>query len=139
MDLVRSALPEDAPRIFTPGLLQYVVRNTWTDLGNSDDQNATKSLHSTISGAVASLPGLTHEVQAIIALTLCARWGNDLGRADKAILENLRLLVSKERSFFCDYIGVVMRFLAAVFPAYPTDSDSLKDIVKYVNYVRFVR
>ncbi|KFY40776.1 hypothetical protein V495_05273 [Pseudogymnoascus sp. VKM F-4514 (FW-929)] len=131
VDLVTSALPADVPSIFTSGLLDYVVRNTWTDLGNSDDQNATRSLHATISGSIASLPGLTHEVQAIIALTLCARWGNDLGRADKAILENLRLLVGKNDSFFCDYVGAIMRFLAAVSPVYPTDHLALKDLIKF--------
>ncbi|KFX88483.1 hypothetical protein V490_07607 [Pseudogymnoascus sp. VKM F-3557] len=131
VDLVTSALPADVPSIFTSGLLDYVVRNTWTDLGNSDDQNATRSLHATISGSIASLPGLTHEVQAIIALTLCARWGNDLGRADKAILETLRLLVGKNDSFFCDYVGAIMRFLAAVSPVYPTDHLALKDLIKF--------
>ncbi|KFZ07455.1 hypothetical protein V501_06442 [Pseudogymnoascus sp. VKM F-4519 (FW-2642)] len=131
VDLVRSALPEDAPSIFTSGLLDYVVRNTWTHLGNSDDQNATRSLHTTISGSIASLPGLTHEVQAIIALALCARWGNDLGRADSAILENLRLLVGKNDTFFCDYVGAILRFLVAVSPAYPTDPLSLKELIKF--------
>lgn len=134
VDLVRSALPQGVPSIFTSGLIDYVVRNTWTDLGNSDDQNATKSLHTTISGAIASLPGLTHEVQAIIALTLCARWGNDLGRADKTILDNLRLLVGKNDSFFCGYVGAIMRFLAAVSPAYPTDPLALGDMIKYVEF-----
>ncbi|OBT44441.1 hypothetical protein VE00_05949 [Pseudogymnoascus sp. WSF 3629] len=131
VDLVRSALPEDAPSIFTSGLLDYVVRNTWTHLGNSDDQNATRSLHTTISGSIASLPGLTHEVQAIIAVTLCARWGNDLGRADTTVLENLGLLVGKNNSFFCDYVGAILRFLVAVSPAYPTDPLSLKELIKF--------
>jgi retrograde regulation protein 2 len=135
VQLVRSALPKDTPSIFTSGLLDYAVRNTWTHLGNSDDQNATRSLHTTISGSIASLPGLTHEVQAIIALTLCARWGNDLGRADSAILENLRLLVGKNDTFFCDYVGAILRFLVAVSPAYPTDPLSLKELIKYVKFL----
>lgn len=130
VDLVRSTLPEDVPSVFTSHLLHYIVRNTWVDMGHSDSENSAKALHKPISGAIAGLPGLTHEVQAIISLTLCARWANSLAPVDKPLYNNLSLLIGKKRSFWSDYIGAVMRFLAVVFPAFPADPQAQKGIVR---------
>jgi retrograde regulation protein 2 len=124
-DVVVSTFPEGVPEMFSSHLLKYIIRNTWVHMGHSDDENSAKAIHNPISGAIAGLPGLTHEVQAIISLVLCARWGTSLGPMDKVLYDNLRLLVGKKRTFWSDYIGAVMRFLAAVFPVFPAEPQEL--------------
>lgn len=123
--LAATALTEDCPKVFSMHLLQYIARNTWTHLGHAGSENCAKAIHNPISGAVAGLPGLTHEVQAVISLVLCARWGNSLGPTDKPLQENLRKLIGKKRSWWCEYIGTVMRFLATIFPVFPAESEML--------------
>ena len=120
--LVETSLTVDCPKVISTHLLQYVARNTWTHLGHADSENCAQAIHNPISGAVAGLPGLTHEAQAIISLILSARWGNALGPTDKPLQENLKKLVGKKKSWWCEYIGTTMRFLATVFPAFPEES-----------------
>ena len=110
-------------------LFRSIVRNTWTHQGHDDSENAAKAIHNPISGAVAGLPGLTHEVQACISLILAARWGNSLDPTDKPLQMNLRMLIGKKKSWWCDYVGMVMRFLATVLPAFPKEKRML-DVVK---------
>ncbi len=125
--VVQSAFPTncEVPKLFSEHLLQYVVRNTWIHLGHSDEENSAQAIHNPISGAIAGLPGLTHEAQAIISLILCARWGSSLGTTDRQLFENLRKLVGNKKSWWCDYIGVLMRFLATTFPVFPENAQEI--------------
>lgn len=126
VDCISSALPKRYPDIFLDPILNYVARNIWQDMGDADDTNSTKALNIPISGALAGLPGMTHETRAIIALTMCARWGSDLGPGDKKLRDNLRALVGQELSWWCDYVGTIARLLAAVIPVFPGNDDLLK-------------
>jgi retrograde regulation protein 2 len=126
VDCMSSALPKGYPDIFLDPILNYVARNIWQDMGHADDTNSTKALNIPISGALAGLPGMTHETRAIIALTMCARWGADLGPGDKKLRDNLRALVRHELSWWCDYVGTIARLLAAIIPVFPGNDDLLK-------------
>jgi retrograde regulation protein 2 len=128
-DLVASTLPDGVPKVFSRHLFKYIIRNTWVDMGHSDDENSAKALHNPISGAIAGLPGLTHEVKAIISLALCARWGTSLGPTDKALYDNLRFSIGKKRSFWSHYVGAVMKFIAIVFPAFPAEPQALNSVI----------
>ncbi|PVH75800.1 putative retrograde regulation protein 2 [Cadophora sp. DSE1049] len=125
-----TAMPEGFPAILSHELLHFVVRNTWQSMGDPDGANSAKALHNPITGMLAGLPGMTHEIRAVIALTMSARWGNDLGRVDRGVHENLRALVGHETAWWCDYIGTLASFLATIMPALPVSEKVLEDTIK---------
>jgi len=126
-----SALPKGYPTVFSPELLHYVARNIWQDMGDPDDANSAKALHNPISGQLAGLPGMTHQMRAILALTLCARWGTVPGPADKNLYENLQALIGSEFSWWCDYIGTVAGLLALLTPSFPSSDKALQEVVRF--------
>lgn len=125
-----TALPDGYPRIISPEILHFVARNTWQAMGDPDGANSAKALHNPITGMLAGLPGMTHEIRAVIALTMSARWSNDLGRVDRGVLDNLRALVGNEAGWWCDYIGTLASFLATIMPALPASEKDLDGTVK---------
>ena len=123
---ISTALPTDRyPSVFSTNLLHYLARNIWIDLGDPAEANSAKALHNPISGPLAGLPGLNHELRAILALTLCARWGTDIGPIDRVLFNNLRALIGAELSWWCEYIGTTAGLLASVVPVFPA---SVKDL-----------
>jgi retrograde regulation protein 2 len=133
IDIISSALPSTCPRDkFTRELQHFMVRTTWIDMGDTDDSNTTKALHNPISGLIAGLPGLTHEISAIIALTMCARWGSDIGPIDQPLYNSLRQLVGPTLSFWCEYIGAILRLLATLAPGYAASNASLAKSISFV-------
>lgn len=128
ISILSKSLPTSIPSQFSAELQQYIVRNTWINMGASDDANSAKALHSPISGPTAGLPGLTHETRALISLTMCARWGTDLGPIDRILYNNLRRLIGS-LSFWCDYVGTMARLLASILPVYPTGEELLRRMV----------
>lgn len=128
VDILISALPKDYPQIFTRDLLQCFGKLLWTDMGNTPEVNSARALHDPIS--FASVLGFTHQVRAVLSLTLCARWGNDLGPIDKNLFDNLRLLIGPELSWWCDYIGNVLNLLATVVPNCPSAVEQLDKMIE---------
>jgi retrograde regulation protein 2 len=126
-----SALPKVYPVIFSTELLHYVARNIWQDMGDPDDANSAKALHNPISGMLAGLPGMTHQVRAVLALTICARWGVNPGPVDSKLYENLQALIGPELSWWCEYIGTVAGILAILTPASPSADNTLSNMVKF--------
>ncbi|KAH9206440.1 putative retrograde regulation protein 2 [Leptodontidium sp. 2 PMI_412] len=125
-----TAMPEGYPAIISPEILHFVARNTWQAMGDPDGANSAKALHNPITGMLAGLPGMTHEIRSVIALTMSARWGNDLGRVDRGVHDNLRALVGYETGWWCDYIGTLAGFLATIMPALPASEKELEETVK---------
>lgn len=117
---ITPALTDRLPAVFKTEILHYLAQNTWLNMGESGDANSAQALHEPLSGALAGVPGLTHEIRAILALTLCARWGSDLGRIDQQLAHNLQDLIGHELSWWCQYIGTVFKLLAIIHPAFGT-------------------
>jgi retrograde regulation protein 2 len=132
VNIFSQALPDASPSIFNSELQHYFVQNIWLNMGDPDNVNSVKALHNPISGIIAGLPGLTHKIRAILALTLCARWGTDIGPVDRVLFENLRRLVGPHLSFWCEYLGAVARLLATIVPAFPSDRKILEKTVSFV-------
>ncbi len=128
---IASALPQGYPPIFSIELLHYVARSIWQDMGDPDDANSAKALHNPISGMLAGLPGMTHQIRAILALTMCARWGVNPGPIDAKLYENLQALIGLELSWWCEYIGTIAGLLATLTPAFPFTADALSKMVKF--------
>jgi len=126
-----SALPNGYPATFSKELLTYIAKNIWQGMGDPDDANSAKALHNPISGDLAGLPGMTHQIRAILALTICARWGTVPAPADRKLYENLQSLIGPELSWWCDYIGTVAGFLATLTPIVPSNEDALGKMVKF--------
>lgn len=122
-----SGLPKDSPSVFSHEILKYIAYSTWQEMGDRDSANSAKALHDPISGSLAGFPGLTHKLRATLALTLCSRWGEDLGPKDKALAESLRSLIGHELAFWCRYVGAVSRLLAVVMPAMPDSELAIKN------------
>ncbi|PMD13305.1 putative retrograde regulation protein 2 [Hyaloscypha hepaticicola] len=126
-----SALPKGYPATFSTELLTYVAKNIWQSMGDPDDANSAKALHTPISGDLAGLPGMTHQIRAILALTICARWGTVAAPADRKLYENLQSLIGPELSWWCDCIGTVAGFLPTLTPIIPSNEDALGKMVKF--------
>ncbi|KAF4628650.1 hypothetical protein G7Y89_g9500 [Cudoniella acicularis] len=126
-----SGLTKGYPGVFSDELLDYVAKNIWLDMGDPDDANSAKALHNPISGSLAGLPGMTHEIRGILGLVLCSRWGSDLGPGDKKLAENLQALIGHDLSWWCQYIGTIARFLAIVIPAFPSSEDTARQTLSF--------
>ncbi|TGO70355.1 hypothetical protein BOTNAR_0001g00300 [Botryotinia narcissicola] len=114
--ILSSALPVAQPgtEIFTPEILEYVGKHMGDNMADISNLNAARALHAPISGAIAGLPGLTHGVIAALALTMCARWENDVGKVDRGLLEGLRKVLGEEKAWWCEYLGAVARVVCGV-------------------------
>ncbi|KAI0997545.1 hypothetical protein K3495_g10643 [Podosphaera aphanis] len=123
VDLLITALPSSYPAIFTNNILYFIVRKIWSHQGLDD--NSSRALHDCISGTLAGLPGLTHEIRAVLALILTARWGLDLALIDAQIVRNLQEIVRPEIAWWCQYIGMISCLLSEIFPVFPK-SDELQ-------------
>ncbi|TAQ85290.1 hypothetical protein B7494_g6388 [Chlorociboria aeruginascens] len=124
-----TALPDHHPKIFDHKLLYYFAQHTWVNTGAPDDENSSKSLHDPITGLLSGFPGLDHSLRAIIALTMCARWGNVLAPIHTPLHSNLRDLVTHETAWWCEYIGSLLRFLASIYPVFPSCEAELENVV----------
>ncbi len=127
---ILSGIPDGYPKIFSHHVIHYIVKSIWQDMGDPADANSAKALHNPISGQLAGLPGLTHELKAVLALALCARWGSVLGPGDRKLHDNLQALIGVETSWWCQFIGLLANFLATVMPAFPTSVGAL-DAVRF--------
>lgn len=130
VDTLLDALPKGCPDIFTRDLLQCFGKLLWTDMGNTPEVNSARALHDPIS--FASVLGFTHQVRAVLSLTLCARWGNDLGPVDQMLFNNLRALIGPELSWWCDYMGRILQLLAAAVPTCPATVDELEQAIAFI-------
>ena len=126
VEKIISGLPKGYPSILSYELLHYVARNIWVDMGDPADANSAKALHNPISGPLAGLPGLDHRLRALLALTMCARWGTDLGPIDRILYTNLRQLTGPEMSWWFEYVGTIAALLAAVIPVFPATTELLE-------------
>ncbi|KAK3395977.1 Ppx/GppA phosphatase family-domain-containing protein [Sordaria brevicollis] len=121
VDILSSALPADysAPKtVFGLGLGRLFASKIWSNTGDDDLANASAALHGAITEH-PDCPGLSHAARAVMALTLCARWGGSVTPSDEQLLNNLRSLadtVHPDAVFWAGYIGAVAAALARLAP-----------------------
>lgn len=113
-ELLHAALPRSTPpqirAIVHPlaNVLQYHANIP-------KESRASCGLHSTSTGFLAAVHGLTHDVRALLALALCHRWGGQVHDSNLQI--RLSMLVGGELEFWARYIGAVAGLVGAVYPA----------------------
>ncbi|KAI0136298.1 Ppx/GppA phosphatase [Xylariales sp. AK1849] len=133
-----SSLPTDLDisnisSIFTLGLGPLFASKIWSRFGEPHEANAAHELHQAITRD-PTMPGLTHMARAVLGLTLCARWGSNLGQNDIQQYQNLRLLASEESpetNYWSDYIGAVAAVLTTICPTKPKAPDELYRTVRF--------
>lgn len=134
VDILSSALPADYSNpktVFGLGLGRLFASKIWSNTGDDDLANASAALHSAITEH-PDCPGLSHAARAVMALTLCARWGGSVTPADEQLLNNLRALadtVNPDAVFWAGYIGAVAAALAKLAPTVQ-DAHQLGDKVQ---------
>ncbi|KAK4174074.1 putative retrograde regulation protein [Triangularia setosa] len=134
---LHSAFPSDfdsrsVASVFSLQLGSLYASHIWGRMGENDAANASSALHDAVNHPDS--PGLTHLARAVLAVTLCARWGANLGPIDQQLYRNLRELVDAadpDAAFWADYTGAVTTALTTVIPAWPRSSDIIKDRISF--------
>jgi len=139
-----TALPDDlninnAATVFGLQLGNIYAAQIWDRMGEDADANASAALHDAVTRD-PGCPGLTHLARATLGITLCARWGSNLGPIDQDLYRGLRALVERadpEGPFWADYIGAVTAALAMVVTRYPRSQQSTHGNIRYVQVFTF--
>ncbi|KAK1711469.1 Ppx/GppA phosphatase [Colletotrichum lupini] len=121
------------PTVFSLGLGPLSARQVWIHQGEDDDANASYALHEAVTRD-PSAPGLTHLARAVLGLTVCARWGSNLGPIDAQLYGNLRGLVAEaklESVFWAEYLGAVAAVMVDLVPAWPTSVEELESTLRF--------
>ncbi|CUS07830.1 unnamed protein product [Tuber aestivum] len=112
--LLNYALPRSAPFIIrfetAPALSNMLIYHS----NVPKESRASCGLHSTTTGILASAHGLTHETRALLALSLCERWGGEV--SDSNLKTRLQDLVGPELSYWARYLGAIARVVGSVYP-----------------------
>lgn len=137
--LLSSSLPpgqqpdlHSTPTVLLSGLASLFIRKIWSRSGHLQNSNSSFALHDALV-CNPDCPGLTHLVRALLALTLCARWGNDIAPADRILHDGLRSLVESHQqgaSFWALYLGAVASVVALVFPVLPHEPTKLLSSIR---------
>ncbi|KAK0657618.1 Ppx/GppA phosphatase family-domain-containing protein [Cercophora newfieldiana] len=138
LDTLVSSLPKGpneagAITVFGFQLGRIYSSKIWDGLGRDSDANASAALRDAASQNLGS-PGLTHLGRAVLALTLCGRWGFSLGAIDNQLYRSLRAMVDAVDSdgvFWAAYIGAVSAVLATVVTRWPSDSQAITDSIRF--------
>ncbi|CAZ83208.1 unnamed protein product [Tuber melanosporum] len=113
--LLSYALPRSAPYIIrfetAPALSNMLIYHS----NVPKESRASCGLHSTTTGILASAHGLTHETRALLALSLCERWGGEV--SDSNLKTRLQDLVGPELAYWARYLGAIARVVGNVYPA----------------------
>ncbi|KAJ3940774.1 retrograde regulation protein 2, partial [Colletotrichum tropicale] len=121
------------PTVFSLGLGPLFAKQIWIHQGEDDDANASYALHETVTRD-PSAPGLTHLARAVLGLTVCARWGSNLGPIDAQLYGNLKGLVAEaklESVFWAEYLGAVAAVIVDLVPAWPKNVDELESTLRF--------
>ncbi|KAG6005410.1 hypothetical protein E4U21_000190 [Claviceps maximensis] len=124
---------QNLPSVLVPGLVLLFIRLIWARSGHSTTNNSTFALHHALVRDI-DCPGLTHLSRALLAVTHCARWGNDIGPADEPLHNGFMEIIESHHegaTFWALYVGAVANILATVCPVMPADLDSFHATIKF--------
>ncbi|KAI1180607.1 Ppx/GppA phosphatase [Nemania sp. FL0916] len=138
VEMIRSALPpgiehSSIPTILSLGLGPLFASEIWSRGGEASEANASFQLHQSLERDPGA-PGFTHLGRAVLALTLCYRWGATLGPRDQQLFRGLQQLVgqtSSEGIFWAEYIGEVAQVIFQLFPRAPDSRKRLETLVRF--------
>jgi retrograde regulation protein 2 len=126
MHLLQAAFPpgstanaeDDFKSVFDSDLLLSFANLMNFHASHSKDLQASAALRSTTSGILAGVHGVLHESRTVLALLLCARWGDEVPPTDADFKSRLEKLVeSRWTLWWVKYLGTVAALIGAVCPA----------------------
>ncbi|KAL2023225.1 hypothetical protein VTK56DRAFT_3348 [Thermocarpiscus australiensis] len=137
LNTLLSAFPPDldlatTTTVFSLQLGELYTSQIWTRLGEDTDANASAALHTAVN--CPGQPGLTHLARAVLGVTLCARWGANLGPIDQHLHQNLRTLMDTadaDATFWADYTGAVTAVVAMLVRRWPRSQQAIKSNVRF--------
>jgi retrograde regulation protein 2 len=133
-----GALPnKNGSTVFSLGLTRLFVHQIWDNMGERSDANASAALHSSLIRD-PYCPGFSHYARAVLALTLCSRWGGSLGPIDQELRRSLQALTvatDQDAVFWAEYIGAVAAAIATVVPAWPRTAERVADTIRFSSTV----
>lgn len=113
-----SSDPTKVDDVFSSELIEAFANTMFVHSTHSKDLQASAALRFTTSGILAGVHGLTHESRTILALLLCARWGDEIPPIDAVFKQSLEKLVSgRIFLWFIRYLGSIAALIAAIYPA----------------------
>lgn len=82
------------------------------------ESRAASALRATTTGVLTAAHGLSHTDRALLALTLCERWGGEgqVAPGDKEFLVRMREVVGGELGWWARYVGAVAGLVGGVYP-----------------------
>ncbi|QUC18772.1 uncharacterized protein UV8b_03013 [Ustilaginoidea virens] len=147
VNLLSASLPaaetnfQNMPTVLARGLAALFIRQIWTRAGYSSSCNTSFALHHSVVRD-SDCPGLTHLGRALLAVTLCARWGNDIGPSDEALYRGLWGIIENHQTdavFWALYIGAVSNLLTSVFPVMPREPGTLVSALGFSSHVSKIK
>ena len=97
--------------------LAAVINLSYLQASHSKDIQSAAALRCTTTGVLASAHGLAHMDRALVALTLCQRWGGDISPGDVPFHQGLEKLVGAERAWWAKYLGTLAGAIGATYPS----------------------
>ncbi|KAG6038372.1 hypothetical protein E4U41_004238 [Claviceps citrina] len=121
------------PSVLDPGLGVLFIRLMWARPGQDAKSNSSFALHHAVIRD-PDCPGLTHLGRALLAVTHCARWGNDIGPADETLHRGFTGILGShhaDATFWALYVGAVACIVATLCPVMSADPDSFLSTIKF--------
>jgi retrograde regulation protein 2 len=115
-------LDRSLPSTFTPSFVRAVANMMYLHLPLPKETRSLAALHAPVTGVLASAHGISHANRAILALTLCARWGSDLPPPHNDFKARLSAITTNQEGFWAKYLGSVAALVGTVYPAGNVDA-----------------
>ncbi|KAI5797956.1 Ppx/GppA phosphatase family-domain-containing protein [Peziza echinospora] len=117
LTLLNNAVPRSAPYHIRTSLLPAMADLLTYHSSVPRESQASVALYTTTTGCLASTHGVSHALRALVALSLCDRWGGEV-HASAAILRNgFQKIVGVRDIFWAKYVGLVAALIGSLFPA----------------------
>ena len=115
LNLLKSAIPaglaEDLFDIFSALIAAIDFHSLYPK-----DTRPSAALHSTTTGNLGELNGLTHWQRAALAVLLCERWGGKIPPADERFLLAMLSILGAKNAWWCSYAGRIAALIGDIYP-----------------------
>ena len=123
-DLLYTALPRDDhqldrahPSSLTKSLCRAIADLMYLHQSCSKESRAMAALYGPITGALASVHGVSHVDRALLALILCARWDGEVAPPHDDLVARLQQVVTPQEGWWAAYLGAVAALVGNVYPS----------------------
>lgn len=122
--ILREAFPREItnnpynikiPPVITERLLEALVNTSFVHSSYPKELQSVCALKIASMGVITDTHGLSHEVRALLGLSLCQRWGGEL--PDRSIRDSMiSILPTRKMAWWAFYCGHIMHVIGGVYP-----------------------